>query len=164
MKKNSTPKVKKWIRSMLLAAVMILSGVGLTGCYVDGDIWNPAPPMGWNDTFYDSNLNGYWQLVEINNMRVTGYDVNYLFFNGYGRGRYYYFYRGARYWENTAYWCQYAVSGQSNYQINLQYESSGSPTTMNYWFEDRGRTLIMQWRNYDGWQTYVYVAYPGAPW
>lgn len=121
-------------------------------------------PYGWDDTFYDSRLNGYWALDQINSSYVDGTEVNYLYFGGNGRGRYYYYDRGQRYWENTAYWCQNSVSGTSNYQINLQYETVGSPTTMNYWFTDSGRTLWMQWSNSGGVQTYVYRYYPSEPW
>lgn len=154
----------KMTSKFLLALVMIMSGIGLSSCYIDGDIWNPAPPYGWNNTFYDQNLNGYWQLVQINGRNVSGYDVNYLYFNGDGRGRYYYYDRGVRYWENTAYWCQDAVSGNTYYQINLQYETTGSPTTMNYYFADRGRTLVMQWWTNGGTVQYVYASIPYSPW
>lgn len=149
----------------LLAAVMVILGTGLSSCYIDGGIWSPSPPYDWNNTFYDQNLNGYWQLVQINGRNVSGYDVNYLYFNGNGRGRYYYYNRGTRYWENTAYWCQDAVSGTTYYQINLQYETSGQPTTMNYYFADRGRTLVMRWQTYNGTVVqYVYTSIPYAPW
>lgn len=137
--------------------------IGLSGCYYDSG-WSPAPPSGWDDTFYDSRLNGYWQLVQINGGAVGPYDTNYLFFGGAGRGRYYYFDRGVKYWEETAYWCQYSNTGQTDYQINLQYENTWQPTTMNYWFTDRGYTLWMQWRNSMGLQTYVYRAIDYAPW
>lgn len=153
----------RWGVKLLLALVMVLSGLTLTSCYVDSS-WSPAPPYGWNDTFYDQRLNGYWELVEVNGRGVGGYDVDFLYFNGYGRGTYFYYYNGRRMWETTAYWCQDAVSGSSYYQINLQYETSGSPTTMNYWFGDRGYTLFMQWRTSYGVQTYVYRAINGAPW
>lgn len=148
---------------LVLAMVCVACALLLSGCYVDSG-WSPSPPYGWNNTFYDQSLNGYWQLVQINGATVTGYDVNFLYFNGGGRGKYYYYSDGRRMWENTAYWCQEAVSGNSYYQINLQYETSGSPTTMNYWFAGGGNTLYLQWKSYNGVQTYVYSAVRGAPW
>lgn len=156
--------MKKLYSKILMGLMLVMMGVGLTGCYVDAG-WDPLPPDNWNNTFYDSRLTGYWELYSINNRYVSGDAVNYLYFNGDGRGRYYYYQNGMRYWENTAYWCQNAYSGNSNYQINLQYQTTGSPTTMNYWFVDGQRYLYMQWYNSYGWQTYVYVFYPyGAPW
>jgi hypothetical protein len=66
--------------------------------------------------------------------------------------------------ENTAYWCQRSSGGNSYYQVNIQYETSGSPTTMNYWFTDNGDTLWMQWRNSYGLQTYIYYYQDYLPW
>lgn len=139
----------------LLLVTAAMFSFSLTSCYVDSG-WSPEPPGGWNDTFYDRDLNGCWELVQINSHNVSGYDVNYLWFGGNGRGRYYYYVNGQRYWEQTAYWCQYSNSGSSDYQINLQYENGGAPTTMNYWFTNGRNTLWMQWRNSYGLQTYVY--------
>lgn len=167
-KTNRDKREKRWLGRRLAYRVMpfifaILGCVGLTSCYVD-DGWTPSPPYGWSDTFFDSRLNGYWKLEQVNSQVVEGYEVNFLYFGGNGRGRYYYYDNGQRYWENTAYWCQNSVSGNSNYQINLQYETSGSPSTMNYWFTDSNRTLWMQWVNKQGVQTYLYSYYPGQPW
>lgn len=159
MKKFSSKKI--FVR-LFAAVAIIFSATALTSCYVDST-WNPNAPNGWNDTFYDQGLNGYWQLVEINGYRVTGYDVNFMYFNGRGRGIYYYYYNGRRMWENMAYWCQNASYGSSYYQININYES-GSPTTMNYWLTDGANTLCMQWRNGNGLQTYVYARIYGSPW
>lgn len=153
----------KITRVMVVMALIVMSAVGLSSCYVD-DGWAPQPPYGWTDTFYDSRLNGFWALVQVNSMEVSGYEVNYMYFGGNGRGIYYYYDRGVRYWENTAYWCQNSVSGTSDYQMNLQYETAGSPTTMNYWFTNSNRTLWMQWRANGNVQTYVYDIYPNAPW
>lgn len=165
MKKSSTI-TRNFGKMIMMAAVAVVLSLGLSSCYVDVG-WDPAPPNGWNNTFYDSRLTGYWELNSINNRYVSGDAVNYLYFNGDGRGRYYYMERGMRYWENTAYWCQDSYGGNSNYQINLQYQTSGSPTTMNYWFSSGTRYLTMEW--YDsyagGMVTYVYNWYPyGAPW
>lgn len=172
MKKISS-KLKKHIINtrhiafkIMSVALLVLASVGLSGCYIDGGVWSPAPPYGWNNTFYDQNLNGYWQLEMINGSYVYGDNVNYMYFGGNGRGRYYYYNYGSRYWENTAYWCQDAVSGYSNYQINIQYETSGSPSTMNYYLADRGRTLVFQWFDqYSGRSVeYVYTRISYQPW
>lgn len=141
----------------LLTIVALAAGSALfTGCSVDVG-WDPTPPYGWTNTFYDSALDGCWRLTTINSQYVSGYSVNYLVFDGYGRGEYLYYDNGRRYVEQTAYWCQRVNNGGSGYQINLQYESDYSPTTMNYWFTDGGDTLWMQWRNSYGLQTYTYT-------
>ncbi len=157
-------KILRITRGRIVAVVAaVLLSVGLSSCYVDVG-WMPSPPSGWSETFYDSRLTGYWQLMEINGTYVSRYDTNYLYFGGAGRGRYYYYDRGQAYWENTAYWCQESVNSASRYQINLQYETTGSPTTMNYWFEDGGYVLCMQWFTGNRVQTYVYKAINYAPW
>ncbi|MDE6018927.1 MAG: hypothetical protein K2G85_08975 [Muribaculaceae bacterium] len=127
----------------------------------DINYWNPEPPSGW-DTFYDRNLNGCWQLYQVNSDYVRGDEVNYMYFNGDGRGTYYYWDRGYRETENLAYWCQRSVNGTTSSQINIQYEY-GNPSTMNYWFTDSD-TLWMQWRNSAGVQTYVYKYTNRVPW
>lgn len=164
---NALSAIKRiWRRHALTAAGVILAAglsFTLTGCALDVG-WDPTPPYGWNSTFYDQALDGCWRLESINSQYVGGYDVNYLYFNGDGRGEYLYYNHGRPCVENTAYWCQRSNSGGSYYQINLQYESSYSPTTMNYWFTDGGDALWMQWRNSYGLQTYVYVYEPRMPW
>lgn len=124
--------------------------------------WNPEPPGGWNDTFYDRNLIGCWQLYQVNSDYVRGDQVNYMYFNGDGRGTYFYYDHGYQETEKLAYWCQRSVNGTSSLQINIQYEY-GSPSTMNYWFSDSD-TLWMQWRNSYGVQTYVYKYLNRIPW
>ncbi len=126
------------------------------------NIWDPEPPYGWNDTFYDQDLTGCWQLYQVNSQYVRGDEVNYMEFYGNGRGRYYYYSRGYLEDENLAYWCQRSVNGTSALQINIQYEYD-SPSTMNYWFSDAD-TLWMQWRNSYGVQTYVYKYINHIPW
>lgn len=155
------------IRRMLFtiagALAMAASSLSLTGCAVDVG-WDPTPPYGWNDTFYDSDLIGCWRLTTVNSAYVSGYSTNYLYFDGRGRGEYFYYDNGRPYTENIAYWCQHSNSGSSYFQVNIQYESSYSPTTMNYWFSDNGHTLWMQWRNSYGLQTYTYTYEPRIPW
>lgn len=131
-----------------------------------GDInyWNPEPPNGWDNTFYDNNLTGCWQLYQVDSDYVRGDEVNYMQFLGDGRGWYYYYSRGYQEAEKLAYWCQRSVNATSSLQINIDYEYS-NPSTMNYWFSDSD-TLWMQWRTYDGAvHTYVYKYYGRtAPW
>lgn len=155
MKKSTLLKLSVAIGLIALCAPV------LTSCDTD-DGWYPYPPNGWNNDFYDSRLDGYWQLVRVNSMPITGRDTNWLFFNGSGRGVYYYYLNGRPYSELTAYWCQRS-GGVSRYQINLQYEGSGQSATMSYWFEDND-TLWMQWANQSGVQTYIYSYVGRAPW
>lgn len=149
--------MKKRILLLPLFAVLMLL---LPSCEVD--YWNPEPPNGWNDIRYDQRLNGCWQLYQVNSDYVSGDQINYMQFYGNGRGMYFYYDRGYQYTEKMAYWCQPAVSGNTTWQINVQYEY-GSPSTMNYWFTD-AYTLWMQWRNSYGLQTYVYKYTNHVPW
>lgn len=142
--------------SILTALLLLLPSCG------DFNSWDPEPPGGWNDTFYDQDLTGCWQLYQVNSNYVRGDEVNYMYFNGDGRGTYFYYDRGYQETERLAYWCQRSVSGTSSLQINIQYEY-GSPSTMNYWFSDND-TLWMQWRNSAGVQTYVYKYINRVPW
>lgn len=143
---------------LLKYALPILTAILLaplfTSCIVDdGDGWYPAPPSGWN-YFYDSSLNGSWQLVQANDLPVSQYETNYMYFNGDGRGTYYYYRNGRLFAEDMAYYCQEAYQGASRYQINIQYEYD-SPVTMSYWFS--GNTLWLQWTDgYGDVTTYLY--------
>lgn len=141
--------------------MMVITLLALSSCD-DVDFWSPSPPSGWNDTFYDQNLTGCWQLYQVNSEYIRGDEVNYMKFNGDGRGTYFYYDRGYQKTERLAYWCQRSVNGTSSLQINIQYEY-GSPSTMNYWFSDKD-TLWMQWRNSYGVQTYVYKYINRIPW
>ncbi len=154
-------KRKRLLNALLGLTLVVGMSVLFTSCDTD-DYWYDGP--GWdNGTFYDSDLNGYWMLVQANSVEVTGNERNYLFFNGRGRGTYYFWDNGRRYTEGTYYNCQYSNSGTSDYQINLQY-GNGRPTTMNYWFSHGGNTLWLQWRDYGRVTTYVYDRINGAPW
>lgn len=151
--------IKKVFGLMMLS---ILLCAGMTSCDSDDDWWG-NPPAGWN-SFSDSRLDGYWGLVQYNSETVTSADANYLYFNGNGRGYYYYLSNGQKYVENMAYYCQNSNTGTSDYQINIRYEYS-NPSTMNYWFTNSGNTLWMQWRTGNGAvQTYVYNRMSSAPW
>ncbi len=156
-------KRKSIFRTLLLSGVIVASMLGLTSCYVDGGDWWGNPPYGWN-TFNDTRLDGYWMLVQYNSDPVPSGNANYMYFNGNGFGYYYYLENGRPYREQMRYWCQDAVGGARNYQINIQYEYS-SPLTTSYWFTHGGNTLWMQWTTNGGRvQTYVYDRVNGAPW
>lgn len=149
----------------MLCAVVIFGGIAtlLSSCDLEDDGWWGGPPSGW-DSNNDTRLSGYWALVQYNSDPVYNSDANYLYFNGRGRGYYYYLQNGRRYTEQIVYYSQNSNTGTSSYQINIQYEFS-SPVTMNYWFTHDGNTLWMQWRTGNGSvQTYVYDRTPGAPW
>ena len=150
--------MKKSLQLTLMLAVVALSGL-FTSCYND---WGaPQRPV----NFYDSRLYGYWQLVQINGYAVSGNDTNYLYFNGSGNGVYYYFQNSRRYKEGLQYWCQDGYY-DSDYEINILYQSSYNPSTMNYWFSNGGNALYIQWYDYSSRHTvtYLYTRYPSAPW
>lgn len=131
----------KRILQIALSAAVLLSCLGLTSC--DSDGWYPDPPYGWSDAGYDYRLNGMWELITADSRPVTGYAVNYLYFNGKGGGRYYFYNNGYHDSEAISYYCYSSDNSTSNYQVNIRYEDSNR-ATMNYWFA--GGRLFMQWR------------------
>jgi lipoprotein len=149
-----------------LAAALLIGGAStmLTGC-ADDDYWPYNPPPGWGaNYFYDSRLEGSWELTQDNSAPVGSYDTNYMDFFGGGHGRYYYYYNNRPASEEMAYFCQKSGSQTSNYQINIQYED-GSASTMAYWFTDSDDTLWLQWKTNSGQTvTYLYTRIKGAPW
>lgn len=151
--------MKHTLRRFVIAITLFLGmGVAFTSCDVDN--WYPAGPDDSGSSFWDSRLTGYWQLIEISPAQ-GGLDTNYMFFNGSGRGIYYYYLNGRPYKDLFNYWCQDSVNGQSWYQCNIQYQSSSTPSTMNYWFQNG--FLYFQWRNQSGYTTSVYkrvVSFP----
>lgn len=152
------------ITTLAVAFVAMSLGIFLHSC-TDEDYWPYSPPPGWGaNYFYDSRLDGAWELVQANSEAVTGKDTNYLDFFGRGHGRYYYYSNSVARSEEMAYFCQKSNSSTSNYQINIQYESGGA-STMAYWFTDSGNNLWMQWKT-NGGQTivYVYSRVGGVPW
>lgn len=144
-------------------ALVIMALTTLSSCTDDDGPWWDNPSYGW-DTFSDPRLEGYWQLVQFNSDAVSPGAANFMYFNGDGRGYYYYFDNGIRQTERLRYWCQDSYSGASNYQINIQYQYS-SPLTTSYWFTHGNNTLWMQWQTAGGRvQTYVYDRINTAPW
>jgi hypothetical protein len=144
--------------------VALVSMISLTGCVDDDGIWWDNPPYGWDDSFQDRRLTGYWKLVQANSDEVYDNETNYLYFNGNGLGYYYYLDNGYEERERLRYYCQDSNIGASNYQINIQYEYS-SPLTTSYWFTHGNNTLWMQWQTGGGRvQTYVYDRVNGVDW
>ncbi len=150
--------MKKHLLSLPLLAMLMLL---FTGC---GDVnyWNQEPQG--PDRFYDNRITGCWELYQADSEYITGDAVNYMYFNGDGRGTYFYYDRGYQESERLNYWCQRSVNNASSLQINIDYEYS-NPSTMNYWFTNGDRnTLWMQWRNNSGVHTYVYKRVASIPW
>ena len=154
-------KRKGLLKVASLAVMLIGMSVMFTSCDTDDDYWWDGP--GYSDAFYDSDLGGYWELVQVNSVNVSEYEQNWLYFNNRGRGYYYFYVDGRPYTDNTYYNCQYSNSGTSDYQINIQY-GDGRPTTMNYWFTHGGNTLWFQWSDRGRVTTYVYDRVTRAPW
>lgn len=136
-------KFRSFLFPLISALMAGGSSIVLTGC-VDDDYWPYSPPPGWGaNYFYDSRLDGSWELVQANSSPVDPYDTNYMDFYGDGHGRYYYYRNSHPYSEEMAYFCQRSRSTTTNYQINIQYED-GTGSTMAYWFTDGGNTLWLQ--------------------
>lgn len=149
----------QWGRNILWLVTMAVA-MAFTACDTDDDYWWGD---GWGNS-RDPRLNGYWELVQYNSDPVDAADANYLYFNGNGRGYYYYLSGGRRYVEPLYYSCQNSINGASNYQINLQY-GNRQPVTSSYWFTHGNNTLWLQWQTAGGRvQTYVYDRINGAPW
>lgn len=159
-------KKKSVIRVMVSLLLTIICSTALTSCMEDGDeYWPFSPPAGWGSNyFYDSRLDGSWELSQANSSPVYGDNVNYMEFYGGGRGRYYYYEYGEAYSEKMGYFCQRSGSATTNYQINVQYEN-GTASTMAYWFTDRDNTLWLQWRDNrtDQIVTYLYTRVSYVP-
>lgn len=158
--------MKKRILLPAFAAIIvtICSCVLFTSCEND-DYWPYNPPSGWGSNyFFDSRLNGTWQLTQANASEVTLYDTNYMDFYGGGHGRYFYYRNGRPESEEMAYFCQRSGSTTTSYQINVQYEDGGA-STMAYWFTDGSDTLWMQWLTTGGKTvTYIYTRVNSVPW
>lgn len=154
---------KHYILTLGLGLLTAFLALSLSSCYSD-DGWDDGPGP-WGNSFYDNRLNGWWELVQADDMLVGRYDTNYLDFLGDGRGYYYYYRNGQPYSERMRYYCQDSGNTSTIYQINLKYGNS-APTTMTYWFTDNnGRVLWLQWLTDSGRTvTYLYRRVGGAPW
>lgn len=158
--------MKKHSLLVILTMFLLLLGSStlLTNC-VNDDYWPYNPPSGWGSNyFFDSRLNGSWQLTQANSSPVSTYDSNYMDFLGNGKGRYYYYQNSRPLSQQMAYFCQRSGSNTTNYQINVQYED-GSASTMAYWFTDNNDTLWLQWQTNSGRTvTYLYSRVYTIPW
>ncbi len=142
---------------LLVGIILLLVGAGmLTGCD-DGGYWGPDIPGGG---YFDPTLRGAWELIQINNNPVGGYNVNYLDFYGGGTGRYYYYYNGIPYEERISYWC---ATGYTRRTITINYEN-GQTSTMNYWFSGGDNYLWLEWQTGGGYVTYCYRYVNSIPW
>lgn len=148
--------MKKSLSFFIMAMILGIS-LSLTSCIVD------YGPGGYGN-YSDSRLTGFWQLVQVNGVAITGTNVNYMYFNGQGNGNYYYFQNNRRYTERLQYWCTASNGYYQDYELNILYQYSSSPTSMTYWFTNGGNALYMQWYENGRPQTYLYTRYPGAPW
>lgn len=147
---GTTPK-----NLLICTALALLSAMTLTSCVDNEGVWWDNPPYGW-ETYNDPRLEGCWKLVQYNSYPVYDHETNYLCFDGYGGGYFYYLDNGYEQRERIRYYCQESYGGASNSQLNIQYEFS-SPITTNYWFTNGNNNLWMQWQTYDGHvETYVY--------
>ena len=147
--------------SLLLLCVSLMACVSFTSCDSDGDDWWGTGPYGW--TFDDSRLTGFWQLIDYNGAQISPNEANYLYFNGNGSGTYYYLTGGKEERESLRYWCQDAVSGSTNYQVNIRYQYT-SPLTCNYYFSNGNNLLIMTWYANGVQYNYTYTRIQNAPW
>lgn len=157
-------KKTSFLTGLLLALVAVGGSLLFNSC-TESDYWPYNPPPGWGSNyFYDSRLDGVWELMQANSSAVGKYDTNYLDFFGGGHGRYYYYDHSVPSSEEMAYFCQRSDSNTTNYQINIQYES-GSASTMAYWFTDSNNTLWLQWQTNGGQVvTYLYQRTGYVPW
>lgn len=149
--------IKKILRDILPLILILTASTALTGCDDGGGYWGPPVPSGG---YFDPTLTGAWQLVQINNRPVAGYDVNYLDFYGGGSGRYYYYHNGQPYQERISYWC---AAGYTRQTITINYEN-GQSSTMNYWFSAGDTYLWLEWQTGGGYVTYCYQYVNSIPW
>lgn len=152
-------------------ALTLLGGLLLAGCASiltsceDDDYWSYGPPDGWGSNyFYDRNLDGDWELSQVNFQPVERGDVNYLEFIGNGKGYYFYYSNGRLLQEDIAYFCQEKGPGSDSYKINIRYRDTGTASTMSYSLSNGNTSLLMSWRAQGETITYVYSKIPSVPW
>ena len=133
---------------ILIPLVTLIFCLGFSSCRDDD--------YGPSRYFYDSYLTGYWQLRQINGSWVSEYQSNYLYFDGYGRGRYYYYDRGQLYYKSLKYECYEPWDSYSDLQLNILYQGDYTPQSMNYYFSNDGYTLYLWWREGGRTITYTY--------
>lgn len=148
---------------LLYLSLAVMSLIAFSSCDSDPDYWwdEPGNPPG---AFNDSRLTGYWQLVQYNSDAVPANEANYMYFNGNGRGYYYYLSNGQKQVETIRYRSIDTGTGASNYMLDINYQYS-NPLSTSYWFTHGDDVLWMQWQTGNNRvQTYVYDRIDGAPW
>ena len=136
--------MKHLVRTIALAAAVLLVTAGLSSCD-DGDNGYWSGP-GTGNSYYDSNLNGTWQLIQINEQNVSPSATNYLQFNSTGSGYYYYYSGGLRETQQIRWVCN---AGYNRDTLTIRY-SDGRQSTMNYYFGAGADYLYLNWTTYTG--------------
>lgn len=151
--------MKKILR---IAGMLLLVLAGVTGMSSCGNtIWWDTPGNSYNYT--DPRLEGIWKLVQINTQDIPSRNANFLQFDRYGTGYYYYYDNYREYREDLRYWCEQGYQGAYN-SINIQYRGGGGMSG-TYWFTNNYHTLCLQWVTANGSvETYVYDWTPYRPW
>lgn len=143
--------MKQLVRTISMAAIAIVAALSIASCS-DGDDdywWGPDN----SNNYYDSNLMGTWQLIQINGNNVTAGQTNYLRFTGKGSGYYYYYSGGLRSTQRIAWVC---TAGFNRDTITIHYQD-GTTSTMNYYFTAGADYLYLNWTTYTGQQmSYCY--------
>lgn len=145
----------KGILKVFLPVIALLLGLSVSSCH--DDHYGPSP------YFYDSYLTGYWKLMQIDGMGIPEYRTNYLYFDGYGSGLYYYYDRGQLFYKKIKYDCRDSWYSSSEYVLNILYQGESVPQTMNYSFSRDGYTLYVWWRENGRTITYTYANIPYFP-
>lgn len=129
----------------LVAAIVGLTA--LSSC----EIYSSYPPPGHNDTGYDRNLTGSWELAYVNGHGVYGYETNWLDFYGDGYGVYYYNDGPYTYELPFDYYCQYDYDNW----LCIHY-ADGTYAEMVYWFNHDFTTLYLEWYSHGQRVVYTY--------
>ena len=142
--------------SFLSTLLAILFAIGnsfvLTSCLDDDD--EPYYPGPGINAFYDTHLDGLWQLTNINDRQVAPSETNFMQFDDNGDGYYYSYRNSFLNSEDMAYYCQEGRTSRDNYILNVSYGSHrfdpSNASTMTYWFTDQYMRLWLSWRQNDG--------------
>lgn len=152
--------MKHFLRTLTLAGAALLALASLSSCDSgNDDYW-------WGDdgsnAYYDSNLLGTWQLIQINGQAVSPLQTNYMEFQSGGRGYYFYYSAGLQATQRLIWVCQ---AGYYRDTITVRYQD-GSQSSMNYYFTEGRNYLYLNWTTYNGAQyTYCYRYMGGyLPW
>lgn len=133
---------------MVILSLLILSAVPLlfTGC--DDD---EVPDY---TVQTDPALYGTWQLSAVNDMPVSGYQVNYMEFDNDGDGEFTGYSNRMPYERDFSYWCS---GTYPYYTLNIVY-ANGESVVMAYRMPDPD-TLITTWVQNGETISYTYIRY-----